>query len=142
MKLLEVLVKVMALALDTVKLEVPVTDKAPVCVIAPLEVTVRLPPKVDAARIVSVLSVNCAAPVPEERVTAPVKALACVNVIVPVLALVSKLEAPPMVKVAVCEILPEDVTDMSPVTLTVSLKATLPKALMTRADEELLVVVN
>ena len=51
-------VKVMALLPDTVKLEVPATERTPVCVIAPLEVTVRLPLKVDAARIVSEESVN------------------------------------------------------------------------------------
>ena len=41
-----------------VKLEVPVTARVPVWVMAPLDVTVRLPPRVDAAKIVAELSVN------------------------------------------------------------------------------------
>mgnify|MGYP004008443839 CR=1 FL=1 len=90
----------MALVLETVKSEVPVTDKAPVWVIPPLEATIRLPPKVDAARIVSVLSVNCTAPVPDASVTAPVKSLkALVRVMVLVPDTV-KLDVPVTVAMA------------------------------------------
>ena len=126
------------------KVILPVEVRSPL-IVSPLSaLAVKFPPSVvEVARIRVALSKICTAPVPDARVTAPVKSLeVLVKVIVPVLALVSKLEAPPMVKAAVCEILPEDVTEMSPVTFTVSLKATLPKALMTRAVEELLVVVN
>jgi len=69
-------VRVMALDPETVKTESPVTANAPVCVIDPFEViTVKLPPNVDAARIVAELSVTCTAPVPELKVIAAVKVL-------------------------------------------------------------------
>ena len=99
-------VKVMALLPDTVKSEVPVTDKAPVCVIAPLDKTVKLPPRVEAARIVSVLSVNCTAPVPDDKVTVLVKSL---EVFVRVIALVFetvKLEVPVTANAIFCVISP------------------------------------
>ena len=78
---MEALVNVITSVPVTVKAEVPVTPSAPLWVSAPLELTVRLPPRVEAAKSVAVLSVNCTAPVPEFNVIAPVKALeALVNV--------------------------------------------------------------
>ena len=81
-----------------VELAVPVTDKAPLSVIAPVVFTVSAPPRVEAPRPIAFASVICTAPVPEFRLTAPVKlfdALSKVSAFVP---LTVKLDVPPIVR--------------------------------------------
>ena len=74
-------VKVIALAPE-LKLAVPGTVKAPVWVIAPVAVTVKFWPTVDAANTVAILLVRLTLLVPLLlKVIAPVKALLCVKVI-------------------------------------------------------------
>ena len=83
----------------------PGTVNAPVCVIAPLELMVRLLPTLEAAKMVAMLLVNETLFAPElESVTAPVSALACVKVIALVPAL--KLEVPDTVMMPDCVIAP------------------------------------
>ena len=93
-------VKVIALA-PALKLEVPGTVKAPVCVIAPVvDVTVKFCPTVDAANEVAPVLVKLTAFAPLLlKVTAPVKALAWVKVMAK--APVLKLEVPGTVKAPV-----------------------------------------
>ena len=101
-------VKVIGLA-PAVKLDVPGTVKDPVCVIAPVAVTVKFWPTLEAANTVAMLLVKLTLFVPVLlTVTAPVKALLCVRVIAFAPAL--KLEVPETVSTPVCVMAPEDIT--------------------------------
>jgi len=85
-------VKVIGLA-PAVKLEVPGTVKTPVCVIAPVALTIKLLPTVDAAKAKAWPLVKDTTKAPLLlKVTAPVNALLCVNVIACAPAV--KLEVP------------------------------------------------
>ena len=72
-KSLEALLKVMSLPAPAARVVAPVTAKAPLCVMAPLEVTPYVPVIVDAPKIMALASINdTLAPVTD---TAPVKSL-------------------------------------------------------------------
>ena len=101
--LVEVL-RVIALA-PAVKLEVPVTVKAPVSLITPLLVTPKVPPMVDAPSTVAWLFVRLTLPVPVVKLTAPVNRLALPRVM-PFAPAVVKLDVPPTVRAPVWLIAP------------------------------------
>src|SRR5258708_15505262 len=114
--------KVMALA-PAEKLLVPPTVATPVWVIAPVELTVRFRPTPEVPSTVAMLLVNDASLAPLfDRLTAPVKAFAWVNVIA--LAPAAKLLVPATVATPVCVI--------APVALTVRMRP-IPNALTTAA---------
>src|SRR5258705_216600 len=101
-------VSVIALA-PAEKLLVPPTVAAPVCVIAPPEVTVRFWPTPDVPSTVAMLLVSWALLGPLLlRLTAPVKLFAWVNVMA--LAPAEKLLVPATVAAPVCVIAPPEVT--------------------------------
>lgn len=97
-------VSVIAFA-PALKLDKPGTVKSPVCEIAPVAVTVKLFPTLDAPKIKPMLLVILTSLIPLLfSVTGPVKALFCVNVIG--LAPELKLDAPATVKTPDCVIGP------------------------------------
>jgi hypothetical protein len=88
---------IVALLVDVVNDDVPVTVRAPVWVRFPvLSTTVSVPPIVPVPSTVAMLLVRLAAPVPVFRDTAPVKAFACVSVSAPVPDVVND-DVPPTV---------------------------------------------
>ncbi len=114
--LLKVMAPVKALALFKViafapalKLDVPGTVRTPVCVIAPLEATVKLLPTVEAASTVAILLVKETLLLPLLfKVTAPVKAFALFKVIA--LAPALKFDNPGTVNIPVWVMAPLEAT--------------------------------
>lgn len=96
-----------------VKLAAPGTVNAPVCVIAPLFVTIKSLPNVDAANIKGVVFVTLTSLAPLLlKVISPEKAFACVKVIGLLPAL--KFDVPGTTNAPVCVIGPPAVMDMLP----------------------------